>query len=188
VAFSPDGLTLASGSTDQTGRLWDIKTGQPKATLQGHTTEVWSVAFSPDGKRAFGRNFLGNVRAWTVSDGQATDATNPPRRSADSRVAISLDGSLRAEVLGNVVALLELALVDPERDRAERLALEPVNRLFWHQQHAAQAEQDEHWFAAAFHLGQLLKDPLNDPDLLRRRDQALEKLKPPTPMEPLPRP
>ena len=35
--------------------------------------------------------------------------------------------------------------------------------------------------------GQLLKDKPNDPDQIRRRDRALEKLKPPDPMVPPPR-
>ena len=50
VAFSPDGKTLASGSDDNTVRLWDVATGEPLRTLEGHTGSVTSVAFSPDGK------------------------------------------------------------------------------------------------------------------------------------------
>ena len=49
VAFSPDGGTLASGSYDNTIRLWDGVTGAHKNTLTGHTRGVTSVAFSPDG-------------------------------------------------------------------------------------------------------------------------------------------
>src|SRR5262249_10627480 len=34
VAFSPDGMTLATGGAQMVLQLWDAKTGRPKATLQ----------------------------------------------------------------------------------------------------------------------------------------------------------
>ena len=49
VAYSPDGTTLAGGSSDSTVQLWDAVSGAPKATLTGHTGAVTSVAYSPDG-------------------------------------------------------------------------------------------------------------------------------------------
>ena len=50
VSFSPDGTTLASGSSDGKVKLWDVATGTNIATLHGHWTPVESVSFSPDGK------------------------------------------------------------------------------------------------------------------------------------------
>src|SRR5262249_20258666 len=38
-------------SGDGTLKVWDAATGQETLTLKGHTGEVMSVAFSPDGKR-----------------------------------------------------------------------------------------------------------------------------------------
>ena len=51
MAFSPDSKRIVSGSSDKTLRLWDAETGTAIGKpLKGHTGEVWSVAFSPDGK------------------------------------------------------------------------------------------------------------------------------------------
>src|SRR5881398_2323492 len=49
VAFSPDGKVLATGSFDNTVKLWDFATGKELHNLKGHTNQVYSVAFSPDG-------------------------------------------------------------------------------------------------------------------------------------------
>ena len=38
VCFSPDGKSLASGSSDQTVRLWNLETGQEIVTLFGHSS------------------------------------------------------------------------------------------------------------------------------------------------------
>ena len=49
IQFSSNGQLLASGSDDQTVKLWHGQSGKLLKTLQGHTNWVWSVAFKPDG-------------------------------------------------------------------------------------------------------------------------------------------
>jgi WD40 repeat protein len=48
VAFSPDGQTVATASSN-TARIWDVRSGQELCRLP-HDGLVNSVAFSPDGK------------------------------------------------------------------------------------------------------------------------------------------
>jgi len=46
VAFSPDGMTLASASYDGTLKLWDMTTGKERATLGEYKGCLGCVAFS----------------------------------------------------------------------------------------------------------------------------------------------
>lgn len=50
LALNSDRTLLATGCNDRGVRIWDVATGDLKKTLPGHTAEVLTVHFSPDGK------------------------------------------------------------------------------------------------------------------------------------------
>src|SRR5437016_5315459 len=49
VTFSPDGRILASGSSDNTIKFWDVVTSTQLRSLAGHLGWVNSIAFNFDG-------------------------------------------------------------------------------------------------------------------------------------------
>jgi WD40 repeat protein len=70
VAFSPDGNSVASGSTDHTVRVWDATTGvQILPALHGDNTLVYAVAFAPNGTRIISGSGSGAIRIWNSSTG-----------------------------------------------------------------------------------------------------------------------
>lgn len=79
LAFSRDGKTLATGSTDVT--LWDVATGKKLSTFSaGQSTGVSNrIALSPDGKTIARGSNEGVIRIWDVGTKQLLHTfSNPP--------------------------------------------------------------------------------------------------------------
>ncbi|KAI9893633.1 MAG: hypothetical protein M1814_006429 [Vezdaea aestivalis] len=69
VVFSPDGRVIASGSEDETIRLWDTATGDTLQILKGHSDWVNSVVFSPDGRVIASGSRDNTIRLWDIVTG-----------------------------------------------------------------------------------------------------------------------
>ncbi|KAF8747019.1 Protein tyrosine kinase, partial [Rhizoctonia solani] len=71
VAFSPDGNAVASGSRDQTVRIWDAHSKSLiRDPLEGHTDEVNSVSYSPRGDVIASGSDDHTIRLWNAKSGQ----------------------------------------------------------------------------------------------------------------------
>jgi WD40 repeat protein len=51
IAWSPDGSSVATASSDKIGAIWDAATGERQRVLHGHTEGLKFLAWSPDGSR-----------------------------------------------------------------------------------------------------------------------------------------
>jgi WD40 repeat protein len=67
VAFSPNGVRIATTGGDRTIKLWDTATGREVFTLRGHTGGVGALAFSPDGCRIVSSSIDGTARVWDAT-------------------------------------------------------------------------------------------------------------------------
>ncbi|KAK4148862.1 WD40-repeat-containing domain protein [Chaetomidium leptoderma] len=67
-----DPRLLASGSDDETVKIWDPATGQCVSTLKGHASDfsVWSVAWSHDATRLASGSGDKTVKIWDPGTGQ----------------------------------------------------------------------------------------------------------------------
>jgi len=92
VSHSPDGSQIASGSWDNTVRVWDARSGAELAALRGHEGWVTSVSYSPDGARIASGSDDKTVRVWDARSGAELAVLRGHEREVES-VSYSPDGA-----------------------------------------------------------------------------------------------
>ncbi|MEZ4730532.1 MAG: tetratricopeptide repeat protein [Caldilineaceae bacterium] len=68
VALNPNGQEVVATAGHEI-RCWRRVDGQSTYALRGHTDDVWSVAFSPDGEQLVSGSWDRTVRLWEISTG-----------------------------------------------------------------------------------------------------------------------
>lgn len=96
AVFSSDGQMVLTTDWNSAG-LWDVSTGQLIRSFRGHTSEVRSARFAPNGRMmaiAGGGNAGGNgVSLWETKDGKPVLRLGEPKEGVSSLV-FSRDSSL----------------------------------------------------------------------------------------------
>ena len=121
VAYSPDGKVLATCCDDEryergpedrrsrpTGnvvRLWEVATGRLLLELNGHTTGVEVVTFSPDGRSLATGAWDGTIRMWEIASGREL-ARFTDDGCFVNHVAFSPDGERLASAMQDGTALV----------------------------------------------------------------------------------
>lgn len=98
VVFSADGSMLAVADKDHVIRVFDCSTGKELQSFVGHLGTIWSLDFSPDGKRLASGGSEGYVGLWNMASVQGEFVAR--LRKSALRVRFSPDGKFLAYTCG----------------------------------------------------------------------------------------
>ncbi|MBL0136509.1 MAG: hypothetical protein IPP79_22270 [Chitinophagaceae bacterium] len=77
MATSPDGLTMVSGSWDNTAKIWELGSGFLLHELKSHTASVLSVGYSANGKWIVTGSKDSTICLWSSNDGRLIWKSKP---------------------------------------------------------------------------------------------------------------
>ena len=76
-------------------RLWDARTGEPRGTLEGHTSAIDVIVPHPDGRRLFSGSTDHTIRVWDLETRTGNTVAGRMREKVFA-LALSVDGRLLA--------------------------------------------------------------------------------------------
>jgi WD40 repeat protein/class 3 adenylate cyclase/serine/threonine protein kinase len=125
VAYSPDGLWVATGCANCSIYVFDVATGVCSATLRGRQSPVLAVRFAPDGRSLASSSEDGTIEIWPlprhregfghVCDGRVVDCL-----PGDRTILIGDEGPLRIVDLGTGQTLKTLSDRAIDRNASNR--------------------------------------------------------------------
>jgi hypothetical protein len=108
IAWSSDGTQLVSGSHDKTVRIWNTKTGEQIAVLEGHPSGVIAVVWSPQGNRIASQSQDGTICVWDTKLLRSIMTIKSPVK-ANASLAFNQDGSsLACVVMKSTVSIYRI--------------------------------------------------------------------------------
>jgi WD40 repeat protein len=169
ASLSPDGHTVVTASFDKTARLWDGASGKELQRFT-HDGPVQAASLSPDGHTVVTASEDKTARLWNISSLSVPADVDPDRLRAWVLVRTGQDFTPEGT----------LHPLSKEQWEQHRRTFEakggdwqpPPDPRQGHLAQAADAEAQQAWFAARFHLNRLLLTEPNNMALLRRRDEA----------------
>src|SRR5262249_37745542 len=124
VAFSPNGLDLASAGHDGLVIVWQLYYGLELFRLRGHAGTVEDVTYDPTGRRLASCDSTGCVFVW---DAAAQEASVHHWRTG-TRNAVSADGCCLAD--GSIKVPLRVCDATTGAEIAQRIPLTEDGQLY----------------------------------------------------------
>jgi WD40 repeat protein len=101
VEFSPDGAYLLKSAQNQVPKhfvqVWNARTGEEVGSFADHQQDIWSIKFSPDGRRVATSANDDKIKLWRWEPARLAEATQLweielPRIGLSDRIAFSPNG------------------------------------------------------------------------------------------------
>ena len=174
LAVSRNGKLVASFSSDRTIKIWDADSGVELQTVRVHKGFVHDLAFSLDGTKIFFKSSAREKFVWDIQTGDLLEnETWPP---VEKSLNAAKAGKWFVKSIGNYILLVDLEFKNRPYEKMVRTAALRKNPAR-HRKLAEQAEVNEDWYAATFHLACLLKLEKQQPKELEKFNHAIEQLK-----------